>query len=157
MDGAAIGRDCNIGGQTFIEKGARIGDRVTVKNGVSVWDGVILEDDVFIGPQATFTNDVFPISRKRPEKFELTRVGRGACVGANATIVCGHAVGQYAFIGAGAVVTSDIPDFALAYGNPARVRGYLCACRQKLRFRAGRAQCSCGKRYRKNKAGVAAD
>ncbi len=147
LKGAKIGADCNIGDHSFIESGAVLGDRVTIKNGVSVWEGVTLEDDVFVGPNAAFTNDLFPVSRKRPAEFIATKVSRGACIGANATVVCGHTVGRYAFIGAGAVVTQDIPDFALALGNPARVRSYLCACRKKLSFAKSKARCSCGKRY----------
>ena len=147
MSGALIGADCNVGDHSFVESGAVLGDRVTLKNGVSVWDGVRIESDVFIGPNAAFTNDLRPISR-RQTSFVPTLVKKGACIGANSTIVCGVVVGRFAFVGAGAVVTRDLPDHSLAYGNPARVRGHLCACRASIAFRGGRAACrACGARY----------
>lgn len=126
LPGAAIGRDCNIGANCFIESKVSIGDNVTVKNGVQVWDEVALEDDVFVGPNATFTNDFLPRSERDPQKrkpFLPTRVKRGASIGANATIVCGVTIGEYAMIGAGSVVTHDIPPYTLWYGNPARCHG----------------------------------
>ena len=163
MKGAVIGRDCNVGDHSFLESGAKVGDRVTIKNGVSVWDGVTLEDDVFAGPNAAFTNDRFPIGRAGRAgrggagfKLELTRVRRGAAIGANATIVCGVTVGEYAMVGAGAVVTGDVPAHALVYGNPARVRGFLCVCRKKLAFNSGGARCACGKKFKKTAKGIAA-
>ena len=149
MKGALVGDDCNIGDHAFIENGAHVGNRVTIKNGVSVWQGVILEDDVFVGPNAVFTNDLFPVSRKAA-KFLPTHVKRGTCVGANATLVCGITLGEYAFIGAGSTVTRDVPDHALVYGNPASVKSYLCRCRKKLTFSGGRASCMCGCRYAKD-------
>ncbi|RAU23600.1 dTDP-6-deoxy-3,4-keto-hexulose isomerase [Paramagnetospirillum kuznetsovii] len=120
---ARIGRDCNINAQVFIENDVVIGDRVTVKSGVQLWDGVRVEDDVFIGPNATFTNDFLPRSRRRPEKFLPTVLKRGCSVGANVTIVAGVTIGECAMIGAGSVVTRDVPPFELWYGNPARRRG----------------------------------
>lgn len=158
MKGSAIGKDCNVGDHAFIESGARVGDRVTIKNGVSVWDGVTLEDDVFAGPNAAFTNDRFPAGRSARGgaafKLEPTRVRRGAAIGANATVVCGVTVGRYAMVGAGAVVTRDVPDHALVYGNPAKPAGFLCVCRKKLTFKSGSARCSCGKKFRKTAQGV---
>ena len=148
MKGARVGRDCNICDHTFIERGARVGDRVTVKNGVSVWDGVTLEDDVFAGPNAAFTNDLWPITRNPGFVLSPTRVKKGAAIGANATVVCGLTVGEYALVGAGALVTRDVPAHALVYGSPARVRAWLCRCRKKLSFSKGAASC-CGLKYRK--------
>ena len=127
LAGARVGSDCNICDHTFVEGGAVVGDRVTLKCGVQVWDGVTLEDDVFVGPNATFTNDLFPRSRKRPEQFVRTLVQRGASIGANATILCGVTVGERAMVGAGAVVTRDVPPLAIVVGNPASVTGYVDA------------------------------
>lgn len=153
MKGARVGSDCNIGDHAFIETGAVVGDRVTIKNGVSVWSGVTLADDVFVGPNAAFTNDLWPVSRKQTP-FVTTQVGKGACVGANATIVCGYRVGRYAMIGAGSVVASDVPDHTLVYGNPAQIKAFLCRCRQKLSFKSHRATCtSCGDKYHRGKSG----
>lgn len=149
MKGAVVGDGCNVGDHAFVENGARVGNRVTLKNGVALWQGVTLEDDVFVGPSAAFTNDLFPVSRKAA-KLLPTHVKRGACIGANATIVCGITVGEYAFIGAGSTVTREVPDHALFFGNPARLRGFLCRCRLKLKFRHSAAVCSsCGLRYKK--------
>lgn len=125
LSGARIGRDCNICAQVLIENDVRIGDRVTVKSGVQLWDGVTLEDDVFVGPNVTFTNDLVPRSKVYPERFARTVVKRGASLGANATVVAGHTVGEYALVGAGSVVTCDIPANTVWYGNPARHRGYV--------------------------------
>jgi UDP-2-acetamido-3-amino-2,3-dideoxy-glucuronate N-acetyltransferase len=125
LEGASIGADCNICDHTFIEGGAVIGDRVTVKCGVQLWEGVTLEDDVFVGPNATFTNDPFPRSRRRPPEFARTLVRRGASIGANATILPGVTVGSGAMVGAGAVVTRDVPPRAIVIGNPAVVTGYV--------------------------------
>ncbi|MCG3175117.1 MAG: dTDP-3-amino-3,6-dideoxy-alpha-D-galactopyranose 3-N-acetyltransferase [Candidatus Omnitrophica bacterium] len=147
MRGARVGRDCNLCDGCFIETGSVVGDRVTVKNGVSIWEKVHVGDDVFIGPNAVFTNDLRPVSRRRDD-LRPTFVGQGACIGANATILCGLTVGRYAFVGAGSVVTRPVPDHALVYGNPARRRGWLCRCRKSLVFRAGSARCACGLRYR---------
>ena len=120
LPGAVIGEECNICDHVFIEGDVTIGDRVTIKCGVQVWDGLRIEDDVFIGPNATFTNDPFPRSKK---EFELlhTRVKRGATIGANATVLPGITIGEKAMVGAGAVVTRDVPDRTLVVGNPARV------------------------------------
>jgi len=124
LPGAAIGAGCNICDQTFIENDVRIGDRVTIKCGVQVWDGITLEDDVFVGPNATFSNDPFPRSRQHPAAFARTVVKRGASIGANATILPGITIGEKAMIGAGAVVTSNVPPRAIVAGNPARIVGY---------------------------------
>lgn len=123
LPGARIGRECNICDYVFIENDVIIGDRVTIKCGVQIWDGLRIADDVFIGPNATFTNDLFPRSKVYPEKFAQTHVARGASIGANATILAGLRIGEGAMVGAGAVVTRDVPDFAIVVGNPARVTG----------------------------------
>lgn len=125
LGGAVIGRDCNVCDGVFVENDVVIGDRVTLKCGVQVWDGVRLEDDVFVGPNATFTNDLFPRSRQRPEKFEQTVVRKGASLGANCTILAGVEIGRNAMVGAGAVVTKDVPPYAVVVGNPAAIRGYV--------------------------------
>jgi UDP-2-acetamido-3-amino-2,3-dideoxy-glucuronate N-acetyltransferase len=133
MDGAVIGRDCVIGQNGFVQSGAIIGDNVRLQNNVSIYDGVTLGDDVFCGPSCVFTNVTRPraaISRRG--EFSSTPVGRGVTIGANATIVCGHSIGDFAFIGAGSVVTRDVPAHALVTGNPARVRGWVCTCGEKL-------------------------
>lgn len=121
---ARIGADCNICDHVFIENDVVIGDRVTIKCGVQVWDGVRLEDDVMVGPNATFTNDLFPRS-KQPFELQQTIVRRGASIGANATILCGITIGEGAMIGAGAVVIKNVPDRAVVVGNPARILRYL--------------------------------
>jgi acetyltransferase-like isoleucine patch superfamily enzyme len=120
LPGARIGEDCNINAHCLIENDVVLGDRVTVKSGVQLWDGVTVEDDVFIGPNATFTNDRFPRSKVYPEVFAKTHIERGASIGANATLVCGIRIGAAAMIGAGSVVTRDVPAGETWVGNPAR-------------------------------------
>lgn len=140
MSGARIGRSCSLGQNVFVASGAVLGDNVKVQNNVSIYDGVQLGDDVFCGPSAVFTNVANPRSHvPRKDEFRPTRVGRGATVGANATVVCGHTVGRYAFVGAGAVVASDVPDFALVLGVPGRVRGFVCRCGVRLGLALGAA------------------
>jgi len=156
MSGAKIGDNCILGQNVFIGRGVILGNNVKVQNNVSVYDTVVLEDGVFCGPSMVFTNVINPrsfISRKA--EFRKTLVKRGATIGANATVVCGHTIGEYAFIGAGAVVTKDVPDYALVYGNPARVKGWVCQCAEQMTFRSGKAICgACGKRYVKGRKGV---
>lgn len=151
MPGARVGARCNLGEGVYVEGGVVVGDDVTVKNGVALYDGVTLEDEVFVGPNAVFTNDLRPRSgrHKRPaSRFLATRVGRGATIGANATVVCGVTVGAWAMVAAGAVVTRDVPDHALVAGVPARRTGWACACGEKLREHEGGAfACDCGRRY----------
>ena len=125
LPGAVIGSECNICDHVFIENKVTVGDRVTIKSGVQLWDGINLEDDVFVGPNATFTNDRFPRSRQYPTEFPKTHVRKGASIGANATILPGLNIGQNAMVGAGAVVTRDVPPNAIVVGNPARITGYV--------------------------------
>lgn len=125
LPGATIGRDCNICDHVFIENDVVVGDRVTVKCGVQLWDGLRIAVDVFIGPNATFTNDPFPRSKVYPGQFSTTQVLQGASIGANATILPGLTIGEYAMVAAGAVVTRDVPPRALVAGNPARILRYL--------------------------------
>jgi UDP-2-acetamido-3-amino-2,3-dideoxy-glucuronate N-acetyltransferase len=147
MSGAVVGRNCNLCGQSFIEEGAVVGDGVVVKNGVQVWDGVELEDDVFVGPNATFTNDLRPraVRALPPAEFVPTRVRKGASLGANVTVVCGNTIGEHAFVAAGAVVTRDVPAHALVAGNPARRMAWVCECGDSL---PADLACACGRRYR---------
>jgi UDP-2-acetamido-3-amino-2,3-dideoxy-glucuronate N-acetyltransferase len=149
--GAEIGRNCSIGQNVLIAKNVRIGDNVKIQNNVSVYEGVTLEDEVFCGPSMVFTNVTTPRSgtpRNTAADYAKTLVRKGATIGANATIVCGSTLGEYAFVGAGSVVTKDVPAYAMVYGNPARVRGYACECGIKLAFENGRAQCEqCSRSY----------
>ena len=123
LPGAVVGERCNICDGVFIEGGARVGHAVTIKCGVQIWDGVTLEDGVFVGPNATFANDAYPRSGNRDFELERTVVREGASIGANATILPGLVIGRHAMVGAGAVVTRDVPDYAIVLGNPARVTG----------------------------------
>jgi UDP-2-acetamido-3-amino-2,3-dideoxy-glucuronate N-acetyltransferase len=154
MKGAVVGRNCNIGDHAFVESGAIVGDEVTIKNGVAVWQYVTVENRVFLGPNCSLTNDNRPRS-KRPWTPVATTIREGATIGANATIVCGCHVGRHAFVGAGAVVTRPVPDYAVVHGNPARVRGFVCECCQPLATRGRQLVCTaCGLRYVKTKNGV---
>ena len=136
MPNVTMGKNCVIGQNVFIAKGVRIGQNVKIENNVSVFEGVTLEDKVFCGPSCVFTNVMNPRSHvSRKSEYLATLVKEGATIGANATIVCGNTIGRYAFIGAGSVVTRDVPDHALAYGNPARVHGWACQCGEKLDFK----------------------
>lgn len=123
LPGAKIGKDCNLNCHTFIENDVTIGDRVTIKSGVFVWDGMTIGNDVFIGPNATFINDKNPRSKKYPQAFNRIEIEDGASIGANATIIGGVKIGQYALVAAGAVVTRDVPAYALVQGNPAKIVG----------------------------------
>ena len=154
MSRAKIGRGCNIGQNVVVSPDVVIGDTVKIQNNVSVYTGVVLEDDVFCGPSMVFTNVVNPRSHvSRKDEYRLTLVKRGASLGANSTIVCGHTIGRYAFVGAGAVVTRDVPDYALVVGNPGRIVGWMCQCGVKLAAGStppARAACAaCGTEYRR--------
>ena len=152
INGSKIGRDCNIGQNVMIGPDVSIGNRVKIQNNVSVYSGVTLEDGVFCGPSMVFTNVYNPrsyISRK--DEIRTTLVKEGATLGANCTIVCGHSVGRFAFVGAGTVVLDDVPDFALVVGNPAKIKGWMCRCGIRLHFDRKRATCDvCGSRYVKD-------
>jgi UDP-2-acetamido-3-amino-2,3-dideoxy-glucuronate N-acetyltransferase len=152
MEGARVGEHCNLCDHVFVESNVVIGNRVTVKNGVALWDGVVLEDLVFVGPFVVFTNDKNPraVVRKTRREFLATRVCLGASIGANATLLCGISVGRHAFIGAGAVVTRDVEDYAMVVGNPARMVGYMCQCGSKL---VDSLRCGCGRIYEKDARG----
>lgn len=159
MKGARVGRGCNIGEGSFVERGAALGDFCTVKNGVSVWDKVTCEDYVFLGPDACFTNDFLPRAafKKDPEtEFRSTLLREGSSIGANATIVCGVTIGRHAMVGAGAVVTKNVPDFALVVGCPARRIGWVGRYGTRLAFDAqNRATCpKTGDVYRLEKDSV---
>jgi UDP-2-acetamido-3-amino-2,3-dideoxy-glucuronate N-acetyltransferase len=167
MKGAVIGRDCNIGDHAFVETGARIGDRVTLKNQAMVWDGVEIGDDVFVGPGVSFTNDIFPRSRRppipggasayqpKPEWLVRTRVENGASLGARCVILPGAHIGAYAMVGAGAVVTRDVLPHALVAGAPAKRVGWVCRCGARLiEEQATIWRCrQCGKTYDPHKHG----
>ncbi len=146
MKGARTGRDCNLGEYVYMEAGAVLGDRVKVKNHIALYSGVICEDDVFLGPGCVFTNVINPRSFiERTQECRQTRVKKGATIGANATIICGHTIGRYAMAGAGTVVTKDVPDYALVTGNPGKITGYVCECGCRL---DGQFVCpSCQKGY----------
>jgi UDP-2-acetamido-3-amino-2,3-dideoxy-glucuronate N-acetyltransferase len=153
MPRARLGRGCNIGQNVVISPDVIIGDNVRIQNNVSVYTGVILEDDVFCGPSMVFTNVVNPRSHvSRKDEYRQTLVKKGATLGANCTIVCGVTIGRFGFVGAGAVVTRDVPDYALMVGNPARLVGWMCQCGVKLangRIPPAEAECQgCGARYR---------
>ena len=149
MPGAIIGERCNIGQNVFVGGGAKLGNNVKIQNNVSIYDKVEIEDDVFCGPSMVFTNVLNPRSHvPRKDEYKKTLVKKGTTIGANATIVCGYTIGRYAFIGAGAVVVGDIPDFALAFGNPARIMGWMCECGTELHFESDKAKCTgCGNSY----------
>ena len=153
MSGSRIGRGCNIGQNVVVSPQVTIGDNVKIQNNVSLYTGVTLEDDVFCGPSMVFTNVVNPRSHvSRKDEYRPTRVRRGASLGANSTVVCGHTIGAFAFIGAGAVVTKDVPDYALVIGNPGRIAGWMCQCGVKLAgggSAPAKATCgTCGTEYR---------
>jgi UDP-2-acetamido-3-amino-2,3-dideoxy-glucuronate N-acetyltransferase len=153
MSGSTIGARCNLGQNVVVSPDVVIGDNVKIQNNVSIYTGVILEDDVFCGPSMVFTNVINPRSHVvRKHEFQRTLVKRGATLGANCTVVCGHTIGRYAFVGAGAVVTRDVPDHALILGNPGRLAGWVCVCGVKLVSGSTpplESACSaCGRRYR---------
>jgi UDP-2-acetamido-3-amino-2,3-dideoxy-glucuronate N-acetyltransferase len=132
MPNVIIGKNCNICSHTFIEDEVMVGDNVTVKSGVYIWKGIKIADDVFIGPNVTFTNVITPRSKQYPEKFTETSIEKGASIGANATIIAGNKIGKYSMVGAGTVVTKDIPNNTLWYGNPCRFKAFICNCGTKL-------------------------
>ncbi len=156
MKNARIGKNCNIGDGTFMEGGAVVGDNVTIKNANMLWEGITLEDGVFVGPQVYFTNDKHPRSPRLPEASDRylghewlseTLVKYGASIGAGAVIVPGITIGEYATIGAGAVVTHDVRAYAIMVGNPARQAGWACRCGLPMAFDPDTARCDCGRKY----------
>lgn len=149
MHGCKIGEDCNIGQNVVISPNVIIGNNVKIQNNVSVYTGVICEDNVFLGPSCVFTNVLNPRSHvNRKNEYKKTFIKKGASIGANATIVCGHTIGKYALVGAGSVVTKDVPDYALVAGNPARVIGWICICGEKLLNNGNAYYCNdCKKEY----------
>jgi UDP-2-acetamido-3-amino-2,3-dideoxy-glucuronate N-acetyltransferase len=149
MKDSVIGKGCNIGQNVLVSPGVRMGDNCKIQNNVSLYTGVVLEDHVFCGPSMVFTNVVNPRSEVvRKSEYKTTLVKRGASIGANATVLCGVTIGAYAFVGAGAVVTRDVADFALVVGNPARPQGWMCRCGVKLSVSGPEARCaSCGASY----------
>ena len=148
---ARIGEKCSVGQNVNVGNNVKIGNFVKIQNNVSVYEGVELEDYVFCGPSMVFTNVLNPrceFPQRGSDFYHRTLVKRGASIGANATIVCGNTIGRYAFIGAGAVVTKDVPDYALVVGNPGRIVGWMCRCGNKLHFKDGNASCSkCQRNY----------
>jgi UDP-2-acetamido-3-amino-2,3-dideoxy-glucuronate N-acetyltransferase len=156
MPNSVIGERCNIGQNVVVSPQVRVGNNVKIQNNVSLYTGVILEDDVFCGPSMVFTNVINPRSHiERKSEYKTTLVKRGASIGANSTIVCGITLGEYCFIGAGAVVTRDVPPYAVVYGNPARLRGWVCYCGVSLELGLGREDAdrttceACGKHYQR--------
>lgn len=151
MGEAVLGDGCSLGQNVFVANHVHIGNHVKIQNNVSIYEGVILEDDVFCGPSMVFTNVRTPRSafaRNTSADYAQTLVRRGASIGANATIVCGNSIGEWAFVAAGAVVTKDVPAYALVAGVPARVVGWVCACGDRITFDAAHATCtSCGRMY----------
>jgi len=156
MSGSSIGTRCNIGQNVFISSGVTVGNGVKIQNNVSLYTSVVIEDDVFLGPSCVFTNVINPRAFiERKDEFRPTVVKKGATIGANATIICGNGIGRYALVGAGAVVTKDVPDYALVVGTPARIVGYVCSCGERLELNGELARCSyCVKEYRNTTEGV---
>lgn len=152
MSGSKIGRNCNIGQNVVISPDVELGNGVKIQNNVSVYTGVICKDGVFLGPSCVFTNVINPRAFiERKSEYKPTVLEKGASVGANSTIVCGNHIGQYALIGAGSVVTRDVPDYAMVYGNPARIQGFVCKCGVQLHFNGRSARCrACGTEYEKS-------
>lgn len=159
LQGAKIGADCNISSHCFVENDVLIGDRVTLKSGVYLWDGISIEDEVFIGPNATFTNDRYPKSKNHLGSYPKFLIKKGASIGAGSVFTPGLTIGQYAMIGAGSVVTKNVPDFTIWYGNPAKRRGYICACGIKITDKKGSLSliCTgCNAKYVKKNRGLQA-
>ena len=153
MSGARIGENCSLGQNVLVGPNVRVGSNVKIQNNVSVYEGVVLEDEVFCGPSCVFTNVDRPRSAYPTDHSQYlpTVVKEGATIGANATIVCGHTLGEYCFVGAGAVVTKDVPPYAVVYGNPAEIRGWVCQCGKPFAFQRDKATCAiCGRVYSKS-------
>lgn len=149
LPGVTIGKNVNICDHCFIEDGVEIGDNVTIKSGVYMWKGLKIEDNVFVGPSVAFSNDRFPRSKNRNFKLERITLSKGCSIGANVTILPGVIVGKYALVGAGSVITRNVADYSIVYGNPAIHRGYICICGNKMIFKENVYECDCGKKYKK--------
>lgn len=153
--GAVIGKECNICDGSFVEKGAVIGDHVTIKHHVEVFDGITIEDDVFVGSNVAFINDRYPRSHRKDQwNLEKSIIKKGATIGSNSVILCGIIVGEYAVVGAGSVVTKNIPANTIVRGNPAKVQGYACYCGRRIN---DSLKCSCGKQYTLKNQGLVVD
>jgi len=146
MENVSIGERCNVGEGSFIESGVVIGNDVVIKNNISIWHGVTIEDGAFLGPNVVFTNELEPRATF-PKEVARTLVKKGASLGANVTVVANRVIGEYAMIGAGSVVTRDVPPHRLVYGNPARIHGWVCICGRKLNFIKGDAKCICKREF----------
>jgi acetyltransferase-like isoleucine patch superfamily enzyme len=155
LNDVEIGKNVNICDHCFIENGVRIGDDVTIKCGVWIWDGILIKNKVFVGPSVTFTNDLYPRSKNKKYEKRDTILEEGCSIGASSTILAGIKIGKYSMIGAGSVVTKDVGDHELIYGNPARKTGYICKCGKKLDFDLNNiCRCSCGLKYSLNEERV---
>jgi len=149
LNDVTIGKNCNICDYCFLESKVKIGNNVTIKNGVSLWEGIEIGDNVFIGPNASFTNDKKPRSKVHPEKYLITKIKKGAAVGANATILPGITIGCFSMVGAGSVVTKNVEDFTMVVGNPAVFKSFICKCAESFRLNNNNLYtCSCGESYK---------
>lgn len=147
LSDVVLGADCNVCDHVFIENGVRLGDRVTVKSMVYICTGIEVENDVFIGPSVTFTNDKHPRSRHYLDAYSKTSLLQGCSIGANSTLLPGVTIGAWAMVGAGSLVSRDVPAHALVFGNPASIQGWVCCCGERLAIEKSQAKCECGKRY----------
>lgn len=156
MTGCKIGKNCNIGQNVVVSPEVVLGDGCKVQNNVSIYTGVICEEEVFLGPSCVFTNVVNPRAFiERKSEYRRTVIKKGATIGANAVVICGYDIGRYAFVGAGAVVTKAVPDYALVYGCPAGIQGWVCRCGEQIHFGNGKAVCpACGRAYRQEAGAV---
>jgi acetyltransferase-like isoleucine patch superfamily enzyme len=155
QENVEIGSNCNIGEGCFIENGVVIGNDVVVKNHISIWDGIVIGDRVFLGPNVVLTNDLYPRSKIFHSESIKTLIDYGASIGANATIICGVRIGRFSMTGAGSVVTNNVNDFSLIYGNPARFKSWICICTKKFIFKDNnKYTCVCGRQYKQDLNGV---
>jgi len=159
MQNSIIGENCNLGQNVVVSPGVKLGNGVKIQNNVSVYTGVICEENVFLGPSCVFTNVINPRAFvERKDEYRETLLKKGASIGANATIICGVTIGEYALVGAGSVVTKDVPPYAIVTGAPARLKGYICYCGEKMNFADEHAQCEyCGRKYIKDEEQIVAE